>query len=54
MEDLEVRARTVEEAIQHALKQLGVSREEVKVDILKEGRPGFLGVGAEEAKIRVR
>ena len=47
-------SKSVEEAIQHALKQLGVSREAVEVDIIKEGRPGFLGVGAEEAKIRVR
>lgn len=54
MEDLEVSSKSVEEAIQHALKQLGISREEVEVDIIKEGRPSFLGVGAEEAKIRVR
>lgn len=54
MDNLEISARTLEEAIQHALAELGVSREEVEVDILKEGKPGFLGLGAEEAKIRVR
>ncbi len=33
--------------------ELGVSREEVKVTVLKEGRHGVLGMGAEEALIRV-
>jgi len=53
MESLEISAKTVEEAIQHALEQLGVSREEVEVTVLKEGRAGVLGLGAEEARIRV-
>ncbi len=52
-ESLEVKARTVEEAIQVALNQLGVSREEVRVDVLNEGKSGILGIGAEEAVIRV-
>jgi len=43
----------VEEAIQQALERLGVSQEEVKVTVLKEGRRGILGRGTEEAKIRV-
>ena len=53
MEHLEISARTVDEAIQIALKQLGVSREEVNVVVLSEGRAGILGLGAEEARIRV-
>ena len=53
-EKLEISAKTVEEAIQRALEQLGVSREEVEVTVLKEGKSGILGMGAEEAKIRVR
>jgi len=53
MESLEISAKTVEEAIQRALEQLGVSREEVEVTVLKEGRAGVLGLGAEEARIRV-
>jgi spoIIIJ-associated protein len=53
MENLEMSGKTVEEAIQHALEKLGVSREEVKVTVLKEGRHGVLGLGAEEARIRV-
>ena len=45
--------KTVEEAIQRALRELGVSREEVKVTVLNEGKHGVLGLGAEEARIRV-
>ena len=53
MESLEISAKTVDEAIQNALKKLGVSREEVEVTVLKEGRVGILGLGSEEARIRV-
>jgi spoIIIJ-associated protein len=53
MGSLDMSGRTVEEAIQNALDQLGVSREEVKVTVLKEGKYGFLGLGAEESMVRV-
>ncbi len=54
MESLEISAKTVEEAIQRALEQLGVSREEVEVTVVKEGRTGILGLGADEAVVRVK
>lgn len=54
MKDMEVSARTVEEAIQQALEQLNIGRDEVEVTIIKEGKHGVLGLGGEEAKIRVR
>ena len=54
MKDMEVSARTVEEAIQQALDQLNIGREKVEVTIIKEGKPSVLGLGGEEAKIRVR
>jgi len=53
MENLEMSGKTVEEAIQRALEELGVSQEEVKVIVLNEGKQGVLGLGAEEARIRV-
>ena len=54
MEPLEISAKTVEEAIQIALTQLNVSRDEVRVNVVSEGKPGgLLGLGAEEAKITV-
>lgn len=54
MEELEISAKTVEEAIQRALEQLGVDNDQVEVVVLKKGRSGVLGVGAEEAKVKVR
>ena len=53
MKELEVSGKTVAEALQLALEQLGVSEDEVKVVVLKKGKSGVLGMGAEEAKIKV-
>lgn len=53
MESVEVSAKNVEEAVELALKKLGANRDEVEVVVLKKGRPGFLGFGAEEARVRV-
>jgi spoIIIJ-associated protein len=52
--EIEITAKTVEEATKMALEQLGVSEDQVEVTVLKKGRGGVLGVGAEEAKILVR
>jgi spoIIIJ-associated protein len=54
MKELEVSGKTVDEAIQIALEQLGVSEDKVDVTVLKKGRSGVLGMGVEEAKIKVR
>ena len=53
MKSLETSGRTVEEAIQKALETLNLSREEVEVTVVKEGKHGILGLGAEEATVRV-
>ncbi len=53
MRELELSAKTVEEATRIALLQLGVSREEIDVIVLKKGKSGVLGVGAEDARIKV-
>ncbi len=53
---MEVRVMTgpsVEEAIELALKELDVDRDEAEVEVLSRGRPGFLGVGKEPARVRV-
>jgi len=52
-ESIEIRARTTDEAIRSALEQLGVTREEVDVEVLSEGRSGVFGVGSQEARVRV-
>ncbi|MFC1900609.1 RNA-binding cell elongation regulator Jag/EloR [Chloroflexota bacterium] len=53
MESLEITAKTVEEAIQQALDQLGVGREEVEVNVVKESKSGILGLGSDEAVVQV-
>lgn len=54
MKELEVSARTVDEAIHTALEQLGVTEDQVEVVVLTKGRAGLLGMmGAEDARIRV-
>jgi len=53
MKPLEISAKTVEEAIQIAMNQLNASREEIKVDVLSEGKSGIFGVGTEKAVIQV-
>lgn len=52
-EPLVMSARTVEEAIELALKELGVDRDEAEVEVLSRGKAGFLGIGAELARVRV-
>jgi len=44
---------TTQEAISLALQKLGKTREQVDVEVLQEGKRGFLGFGARSAEIRV-
>lgn len=50
---LERTAKTVEEAIELAMLELGVGRDEVEVNVVNQGRTGILGIGSEMAKVRV-
>lgn len=45
---------TSEEAIELALKKLGKTREQVDIQVLQEGKKGFLGIGARSAHVIVR
>lgn len=47
------RGATVELAISSALAALGVTREEVEVEVINQGKKGFLGFGAKEAEVTV-
>jgi spoIIIJ-associated protein len=50
---IEVEAKTVSEAVKKALKELGLKREQVKIEILREEEKGLFGMpGAKLAKIR--
>jgi spoIIIJ-associated protein len=53
MEEIEIVAATVEQAIEKAEAQLGLSRDQFEVEVIREGKSGILGIGGEEALIRV-
>ena len=44
---------TVNEAVSLALQKLGKTRDQVDVEVLQEGKKGFLGFGARAAEVRV-
>ena len=50
---IDVTGRTEEEAIDKALAQLSLDRDEVSVELLERAKSGFLGIGAQLAKVRV-
>jgi spoIIIJ-associated protein len=54
VKEVEVTAKTVEEATQMALEQLGVEEDSVEVTVVKKGRQGVFGMGGEEAKVVVK
>jgi spoIIIJ-associated protein len=53
MEEIEITAATVEQAIEKAEAQLGLSRDQFNVEVIREGKSGILGVGGKEAVIKV-
>lgn len=52
-ESIEVGAKTVDEAIDIALEELGLKRSQVHIEILTVGKPGLFGLGGEQARVRV-
>ena len=46
-------AKTVDEAIEAALKEFNTTRENVEVYVMEEGSKGIFGIGAKDAKVRV-
>lgn len=53
MTSIEETGKDIEEATQRALEQLGVTEDEVDVEIMEEGLKGFLGLGQAPARVRV-
>lgn len=54
MDFVEKNAKTVDEAVELALKELGIAREEAEISVIEEGSKGFLGFGAKDAVVRVK
>lgn len=50
---IEKNAKSVELAVQEALKELGITQDEAEIEVLDEGAKGFLGLGAKDALVRV-
>jgi spoIIIJ-associated protein len=54
MEWVTMTAKTVEEATEHALEQLGVAADEADIEVLEEPKSGLFGRTRGEARIRAR
>jgi spoIIIJ-associated protein len=54
MDEVERSAENVEEAVEAALTELGLSEQEARVEIIQEPRSGFLGLKGRPAVVRVR
>ena len=53
MDFIEVSAKTYDEAVTEALVKLGLTSDQVKIEVLDKGSSGFLGIGAKPVKIKV-
>ena len=53
MKTLEMTGKTVDDALEAALKKLNADRDDVDVEVIDEGSKGFLGIGNKDAKIKV-
>ena len=52
-DEVHASGRTVDDAVQRALKRLGLSRAQVEVEVISEGRSGIFGIGNANAAVRV-
>ena len=50
---VEFTGRTEDEAIANGLKELGLERDDVSVEIIERHKSGFLGIGSTPAKIKI-
>ncbi len=50
---IEKSGKTIDEAVEAALIEFGASKDEVEIEVINEGKRGILGLGAEEARVRV-
>lgn len=48
---IEQEGKTVDEAIEQALKKIGLPREKVKIEIMNEAKKGVFGLGGQSARV---
>lgn len=53
MKQVEASGRTVEEAVDRALTELGAAQEDAEIEVLDPGTRGMLGLGARDVRVRV-
>jgi spoIIIJ-associated protein len=49
----EYTAKTVEAAVDEGLRDMGVSRDQIDIEVVQEGSRGILGIGASDAVVRL-
>lgn len=54
MEYVEVRGKTVDVAVEAALQELGIERDQADIEVIQEPEKGFLGMGGKDAIVRVK
>ena len=53
MKETVKKGKSVEEAIELALAEIGASREDVEIEVVSEGSKGIFGIGSKEAEVKV-
>lgn len=51
---VEKSGKTIDEAVNEALAELNTTKENVEIEVINEGKRGILGLGAEDAVVRVK
>lgn len=54
MKELRIEAKTVAEAVEKAMKELQLNREQIEVEVIEEGKKGVFGLGGKNAVILAR
>ncbi|MEX1253958.1 MAG: RNA-binding cell elongation regulator Jag/EloR [Dehalococcoidia bacterium] len=50
---VESTGKTVDEAVENGLAELGLERHQVTIEVMREGKGGLFGIGGEAARVRV-
>lgn len=53
MKSIEITGKTIDDAVENGLRELGVTKDKVKTEILELGNKGIFGLGAKPAKVRL-